>query len=65
MAKDAIAGYIESLKKHKEPIPTDDETLVRPWSWNTPTRKQSSEFNRRSTLNEVSGMAKLLLFGQR
>jgi antitoxin HicB len=28
MAKDAISGYIESLKKHKEPIPTDDETLV-------------------------------------
>jgi antitoxin HicB len=28
MAKDAITGYIESLKKHKEPIPTDDETLV-------------------------------------
>jgi antitoxin HicB len=28
MAKDAICGYIESLKKHKEPIPTDDETLV-------------------------------------
>ncbi len=28
MAKDAIRGYIESLKKHKEPIPTDDETLV-------------------------------------
>lgn len=28
MAKDAIQGYIESLKKHKEPIPTDDETLV-------------------------------------
>jgi predicted RNase H-like HicB family nuclease len=28
MAKDAIAGYIDSLKKHKEPIPTDDETLV-------------------------------------
>jgi antitoxin HicB len=28
MAKDAIGGYIESLKKHKEPIPTDDETLV-------------------------------------
>jgi antitoxin HicB len=21
MAKDAIAGYVESLKKHKEPIP--------------------------------------------
>ena len=28
MAKDAISGYIESLKKHKETIPTDDETLV-------------------------------------
>jgi len=28
MAKDAISGYIESLKKHKEPIPTDDETLL-------------------------------------
>jgi len=28
MARDAIAGYIESLTKHKEPIPTDDESLV-------------------------------------
>ncbi len=28
MAKDAISGYIESLRKHKEPIPIDDETLV-------------------------------------
>jgi antitoxin HicB len=28
MARDAISGYIESLKKHHEPIPTDDETLV-------------------------------------
>jgi predicted RNase H-like HicB family nuclease len=28
MAKDAISGYIASLKKHKEPVPTDDETLV-------------------------------------
>jgi predicted RNase H-like HicB family nuclease len=28
MAKDAICGYIESQKKHNEPIPTDDETLV-------------------------------------
>ena len=28
MAKDAISGYIESLKKHGEPIPTDEETLV-------------------------------------
>jgi predicted RNase H-like HicB family nuclease len=28
MAKDAICGYIQSLRKHREPIPTDDETLV-------------------------------------
>ncbi len=28
MAKDAITGYIESLRKHGEPIPTDNETLV-------------------------------------
>jgi predicted RNase H-like HicB family nuclease len=28
MAKDAVSGYIESLKKHREPIPTDNETLV-------------------------------------
>ncbi len=25
MAIDAIEGYIASLKKHKEPIPTDEE----------------------------------------
>ena len=28
MVKDAIAGYVESLRKHKEPIPTDEDTLV-------------------------------------
>ncbi|MGH7869289.1 MAG: type II toxin-antitoxin system HicB family antitoxin [Candidatus Dormibacteraceae bacterium] len=28
MARDAISGYIESLRKHKEPVPTDSETLV-------------------------------------
>jgi antitoxin HicB len=28
MARDAIAGYIESLRKHRERIPTDNETLV-------------------------------------
>ena len=27
MAIDAIGGYIISLKKHKEPIPTDDENF--------------------------------------
>lgn len=28
MAHDAIVGYLESLKKHKEPIPSDTETLM-------------------------------------
>jgi antitoxin HicB len=28
MVKDAIAGYIASLQKHNEPIPSDEETLV-------------------------------------
>ena len=28
MAKDAIEGYVASLHKHKEPVPTDEETLV-------------------------------------
>jgi predicted RNase H-like HicB family nuclease len=28
MARDAISGYIASLRKHDDPIPTDDETLV-------------------------------------
>jgi antitoxin HicB len=28
MAKDAISGYIKSLRKPKQPVPTDDETLV-------------------------------------
>jgi antitoxin HicB len=28
IAKDAIAGYIKSLQKHNEPIPSDEETLV-------------------------------------
>lgn len=28
MAKDAIFGYIQSLKKHHEPIPTDSDSFV-------------------------------------
>lgn len=28
MVKDAISGYIASLRKHKDPIPSDDDTLV-------------------------------------
>ena len=28
MVKDAIGGYVASLKKHGESIPTDEETFV-------------------------------------
>jgi predicted RNase H-like HicB family nuclease len=28
MARDAIFGYIASLRKHKHPVPTDENTLV-------------------------------------
>lgn len=28
MARDAIGGYLASLKKHGEPIPTDSENFV-------------------------------------
>ena len=28
MVMDAIKGYIASLKKHKEPIPTDEEDFL-------------------------------------
>ncbi len=28
MARDAISGYIASLRKHNDPLPTDDNTLV-------------------------------------
>jgi predicted RNase H-like HicB family nuclease len=28
MARDAVSGYIESLMKHGEPIPTDNKLMV-------------------------------------
>jgi predicted RNase H-like HicB family nuclease len=28
MAKDAIAGYIASLRKHHDPVPSDENTLL-------------------------------------
>jgi hypothetical protein len=28
MARDAISGYIAGLRKHKDPVPTNDNTLV-------------------------------------
>jgi predicted RNase H-like HicB family nuclease len=31
MARDAIEGYVESLRKHAEPIPPDVETVTFDW----------------------------------
>jgi antitoxin HicB len=28
MARDAISGYVASLRKHGDPVPTDEKTLV-------------------------------------
>jgi predicted RNase H-like HicB family nuclease len=28
LVKDAISGYIASLRRHNDPIPTDDDTLL-------------------------------------
>jgi predicted RNase H-like HicB family nuclease len=28
MARNAMSGYISSLRKHKDPVPTDDDALV-------------------------------------
>jgi len=28
MVRDAITAFIQSLKKHKEPVPTDDNTVT-------------------------------------
>jgi antitoxin HicB len=28
MARDAISGYIASLRKHNDPIPSDEDTLL-------------------------------------
>jgi antitoxin HicB len=28
MARDAIAGYIASLRKHNDPVPSDENTLL-------------------------------------
>ena len=55
MAKDAICGYIESLKKHKEPIPTDDETLVAFPLWRTDV---SLGFSRQPTSASGSAVAR-------
>lgn len=37
MATDAIRGYIASLKKHGEPIPSDEESIIAYVEVPTPT----------------------------
>ena len=41
MAKDAIEGYIESLEKHHEPIPSDDTTFISSVQINKPHQTNS------------------------
>ena len=38
MARDAIEGYIESLKRHHEPIPSDDTTFISSVQISEPSR---------------------------
>jgi predicted RNase H-like HicB family nuclease len=28
MAKDAIIGYLKTLRKHKQPVPSDDDSFI-------------------------------------
>lgn len=37
MAADAIAAYLASLKKHKEPLPNDDQSLFTTLNLNLPS----------------------------
>ena len=36
MAEDAITGYVASLKKHREPVPTDDTSFITSVGIDTP-----------------------------
>ena len=38
MAEDAIKGYIASLKKHSEPIPSDEGSFITSIQINTPEK---------------------------
>lgn len=42
MALDAMHGYIESLKKHNEPIPSDDESFISVIDITSPHAKTAS-----------------------
>jgi predicted RNase H-like HicB family nuclease len=49
MTKDAVSGYIESLRKHGEPVPTDSETLV---TTQSKIRRQKSEVRNQKAVTE-------------
>src|SRR5438046_9213577 len=58
MAKDTMTGYIESLKKRNEPVPGDEETLVRRWILSMPklaaiSREQLSPFLSKTELLSI------------
>jgi predicted RNase H-like HicB family nuclease len=44
MARDAIKGYIASLKKHREPVPTDDEIFISSISLQQPAAKLKLQY---------------------
>lgn len=41
MVRDAIAGYLASLKKHGEPIPTDDGSFLTTITSKVPSRARA------------------------
>lgn len=41
MARDAIKTYIASLKKHNEPIPSDNESFITSINFKKPSRSRS------------------------
>lgn len=44
MAKDAIKGYVASLKKHREPIPSDNDSFVTSVELQTLPSKQTAAY---------------------
>ena len=43
MAKEAISGYIASLRKHQDPIPPMKRRWLHLWTWNIPANLASMD----------------------